>query len=120
MKKILLVEDDEMLHNMYTQKFKSQGYDVVSAYNGSEGVKLAEETKPDLILLDILLPKKNGIYVLEQLRSNPKTSRTRVIAFSNYNDPNTKKQAKELNVLDYLIKTDYTPQEIVQKIKSYL
>ena len=115
MSKILVIEDEPMLREMYTHKLSQSGLEVVSADDAEQGLKMIEQEKPDIVLLDILLPNKNGIYVLEQLRSNPKTSRTRVIAFSNYNDPNTKKQAKELNVLDYLIKTDYTPQEIVQK-----
>ena len=120
MVKILVVEDEPMLREMYTRKLSQSGLEVISANDAEQGLKMVEQEKPDIILLDILLPKKNGIYVLEQLRSNPKTSQMKVIAFSNYNDPSTRRQAKELNVLDYLIKTDYTPQEIVKKIKSYL
>ena len=120
MAKILVVEDEPMLREMYAQKLSQSGFEVVSAEDVEQGLKLVKSEKPDLVLLDILLPKENGIVLLKQLREDPEISKTKVVAFSNYNDPGTKKQAKELNVLDYLIKTDYTPQQIVRKVKSYL
>ena len=67
MPKILLIEDDEMLHTMYTQKFEKEGYTMVSAHNGSEGVKKAQEETPDLILLDIIMPKRPEIETFKQL-----------------------------------------------------
>lgn len=73
-----------------------------------------------MIILDILLPRENGIIFLTWLRKDPEISSIPVVAFSNYDDFLTQKQATELGVKDYLIKTNYTPQEIVEKIKEYL
>ena len=120
MKKILLVEDDEMLHNMYTQKFKSQGYDVVSAFNGSEGVKLAGEKKPDLILLDIIMPKMDGFVALKKIRKNPDTAKIPVIILTNLGQEDDIKKGKELGADDYFIKANHTPAEVVQKVKTVL
>ena len=120
MKKILIVEDEAILAEMYQDKFTQSGYEVSLAFNSEEGLALAKKERPDLILLDILLPKENGIQFLNWLRKDPEISSMPVVAFSNYDDPETKKEAFQLGVKDYLIKTNYTPQQIVEKIKSYL
>ena len=120
MKKILIVEDEAILAEMYQDKFTQAGYEVSLAFNSEEGLALAKKERPDLILLDILLPKENGIQFLNWLRKDPEISSMPVVAFSNYDDPETKKEAFQLGVKDYLIKTNYTPQQIVEKIKSYL
>ena len=120
MKKILIVEDEKILAEMYRDKFSQAGFKTLLAYSAEEGFKTALKEKPDLILLDILLPRGNGISFLKKLRKDKKTSKTLVVAFSNFDDPDTKKEAFNLGVKDYLIKTSYTPQEIIEKIKSYL
>ena len=119
-KKILLVEDEKILVEMYREKLSQAGFEVISVFESEEALVLVKKEKPDLVLLDILLPRKNGIFFLEQLRKDPKTASVLVVAFSNYDDPEIKKQAFKLGVKDYLIKTDYAPKEIVQKIKAYL
>ncbi len=119
-KKILIVEDEEILAEMYHDRFVQAGFKVVLAYSAEEGLKAALKEKPDLILLDILLPRENGIGFLGKLRKDPKIASTKVVAFSNYDDPATKQEALEFGVKDYLIKTSYTPQEIIKKVKSYL
>ena len=120
MKKILLIEDEKILAEMYRDKFSQAGFEVFLAFESREGLKIAKKEKPDLIILDILLPRENGIIFLTWLRKDLKIAKIPVVAFSNYDDPITKKQAAKLGVKDYLIKTNYTPQEIVEKIKSYL
>lgn len=119
-KKILIVEDEKMLAEMYHDRFVQAGFKVAMADSAEEGIKAALKEKPDLILLDILLPRENGIGFLGKLRQNPKTASLKVVAFSNYDDPSTKKEAFEFGVKEYLIKTNYTPQEIIRKIKDYL
>ena len=109
-----------MLAEMYKDKFSQAGFEVVLAFEAKEGIELAKKEKPDLIILDILLPRENGISFLEQTRKDAEISGIPVVAFSNYDDPGARKQAIELGVKDYLIKTNYTPQEIVNKVKSYL
>jgi len=120
MKKILLIEDEKILAEMYRDKFTQAGFEVVLAFDSKEGLEKAKKEKPDLIVLDILLPKENGITFLTWLKKDSEISSVPVVAFSNYDDPETKKQAVKLGVKDYLIKTSYTPQEIVEKVKTYL
>ncbi|MBU0670931.1 MAG: response regulator transcription factor [Patescibacteria group bacterium] len=119
-KKILLVEDDEMLHNMYTQKFKTQGYEVFSAFNGAEGVKMAGEKSPDLILLDIIMPKMDGFVALKKIRKNSKTAKIPVIILTNLGQEDDIKKGKELGADDYFIKANHTPAEVVDKVKAVL
>jgi two-component system, OmpR family, alkaline phosphatase synthesis response regulator PhoP len=119
-KKILLVEDEKILAEMYKAKFVQAGFEVIWAFEAEEALDLVKRERPDLIVLDILLPKENGIAFLTWLRKDPEISQTPVVAFSNYDDPETKREAFKLGVKDYLIKTSYTPQEIVDKAKSYL
>ena len=120
MKKILLIEDEKVLSEMYSDKFKQAGFEVILAFEAEEGLEITKKEKPDLIVLDILLPRENGTFFLREKQKDSAISKIPVVAFSNYDDPETKKEAFELGVKDYLIKTSYTPQEIVNEIKRYL
>ena len=120
MKKILLIEDEKILGEMYKEKFTQAGFEVSLVIGAKEGIKLAKKERPDLIILDILLSRENGITFLTWLRKDSKIASIPVVAFSNYDDPPTKREAVKLGVKEYLIKTNYTPQEIVEKIKGYL
>ena len=120
-KKILLIEDEPILASMYQEKLSQEGFQVILTSEAKGALKLAKEEKPDLILLDILLPRENGIYFLKELMKEKEIySIPPVIAFSNYDEPTTKKEALRLGVKNYLIKTNYTPSEIVAKIKQLL
>jgi len=119
-KKILIVEDEKILGEMYKDTFSHAGFEIVLADSAEQGMEMLSEIKPDLILLDILLPRMNGVGFLGWLKNQPELSSIPVIAFSNYDDLPTKKEALDLGVKDYLIKTNYTPQEIIEKVKSYL
>ena len=105
---------------MYRDKIVKAGFSLVWSSTAEEGLMFAKKEKPDLIILDILLPQGNGIYFLKKVREDPDTSSIPVIAFSNFDDPKIKKEAFELGVKDYLIKTNYTPQDIIDKINYYL
>lgn len=118
-KKILIVEDEKILAEMYKEKFEGENFEVFLAVESKEVLDIAKKEKPDLILLDILLPKESGLSLLKQIKSDPEISQIPVLAFSNYDEPKTKKEALSLGVSDYLIKTDYTPRQIVEKVKSY-
>lgn len=120
MSKILIVEDEKVLMEMYKEKFLKEGFEVVLAYSTEEGIEAALKERPDLILLDILLPRENGIGFLGRLRKHPEIASTRVVVFSNYDDIATKKDALGFGTKEYLIKTNYTPQEVVAKVRSYL
>ena len=120
MKKILLIEDEKILAEMYRDKFTQAGFEVFLAFESREGLELAKKEKPDLIVLDILLPRKNGVSFLKEWKEDPRISKIPVVALSNYDHPETRKKALELGAKEYIIKTDYTPKEIVEKIKQYL
>lgn len=119
-KKILLVEDEKVLMEMYKSKLEQAGFKVVLALDAEGGFEMAKKEKPDLVVLDILLPKGNGLSFLEKLREEPEIKNTKVVAFSNYDGVEAKKKAFELGVEDYLIKTNYTPKELVERIRTYL
>lgn len=118
MVKVLLVEDDEMLHGMYTQKFKNQGYEVISAYDGAEGVKQSSEAKPDIILLDVIMPKMDGFVALKKIRKN--NPDVPVILLTNLGQEEDVRKGKELGANDYFIKANHTPQEVVDKVKQFI
>lgn len=120
MPKVLLVEDDEMLHGMYTQKFKNQGYEVVSAYNGADGVKLAETEHPAIILLDVIMPKMDGFVALKKIRKGETTSKIPVVLLTNLGQEEDVRKGRELGANDYFIKANHTPQEVVDKVKALL
>jgi two-component system alkaline phosphatase synthesis response regulator PhoP len=120
MKKILIIEDEKMLAEMYKEKLEMEGFKVSLAFDVKEGIELSKKEKPDLILLDILLPVENGTSFLKRQKEDKEIFEIPVIAFSNYDDQKTKKEAMELGVKEYLIKTNYTPTEIIEKIKKYL
>jgi len=119
-KKILLVEDEKILVEMYKEKLIQAGFEVFLAFESKEGLDLAKKEKPDLIILDILLPRENGIAFLNWIRKEKEIAQIPVVIFSNYDDPKTKREALELGAKDYLIKTNYTPSEVVMKVKQIL
>jgi DNA-binding response OmpR family regulator len=120
MRKILIIEDEKSLAKMYKEKFEKGNFKVCLAFNSREGIELAKKEKPDLILLDILLPKEDGIVFLKWLRSDPKISSIPVVVISNYDDPKAKEEASKLGAKEYLLKTDYTPKQLAEKIKEYV
>ncbi len=118
--KILIIEDEEILVEMYQDKFSEAGFEVFSASNNDEGLRLAKKEKPDLILLDILLPDENGLQFLKRIKQFPEISQIPIIAISNYDELETKMEAYNLGVKVYLIKTQFTPQELLDVVKKYL
>lgn len=117
---ILLVEDDEMLHTMYTQKFTKEGYDVKSAFNGAEGIQMAEEHQPSVILLDIIMPKMDGFVALKKLKKNDATKDIPVILLTNLGQEEDIRKGRELGATDYFIKANHTPREVVEKVKEVM
>lgn len=120
MPKILIIEDEKVLAEMYRDKFESEGFKATLAFSSEEAIDCLKKEKPDLILLDILLPRENGITFLRKLKEVKTASKIPVIAFSNYDDQTAKKEALELGARAYLIKTQYTPKELLEEIKKYL
>lgn len=117
-KKILIIEDDKILAELIEKKLKTIGYEVAVAADGEEGLQKLREDKPDLVLLDILMPNKNGLEVMEEMNKNPATSLTKipVIVISNSGQPVEINRVLELGAKDYLIKANFNPQEVVEKV----
>ena len=120
MAKILIVEDEKILAEMYKEKFQEEGFEVDLCFSAEEGINYLKEKKPNLILLDILLPKENGISFLKKIKEIRKNFKVPILAFSNYDEPKTKKEALSLGVKAYLIKTQYTPKELISIVKKFL
>jgi CheY-like chemotaxis protein len=121
--KILLVEDDAILVEMYQAKFELEGHDVRIAVNGEECLNTLQEFQPDLILLDILMPKLNGFHVLKEIKKQPALRQIPVILLTNLGQAEVdmnQELAKALGVSDYLIKSHHTPDEVVSKAVKVL
>jgi len=117
---ILLIEDEEMLANMYETKFQNEGYNIKKALDGETGLKIALEDKPDLILLDVIMPKLDGFSVLKNLKGNSQTKNIPVILLSNLGQEEDIKKGKEMGADGYLVKANLTPAEVVNKVREYL
>jgi two-component system alkaline phosphatase synthesis response regulator PhoP len=120
MAKLLLVEDDLFLITMYKTRFEHEGYQVVTAQDGETALALVQQEKPNLVLMDIMLPKMGGVSILEEMRKNQETANTPVIVLSNLTDQTLINQAKQLGVKEFLIKANYTPTQIVEVAKKYV
>lgn len=123
-KKILIVEvieDDKPLLSVLTERFNAEGFKVISAITGEEGLDLALKNKPDLILLDIVMPKMDGLTMLKKLRQDPWGKKAKVILLTNLSaDENITKAVTELEPTYYLIKTDWKMDDIVERVKKTL
>lgn len=119
-KKILLIEDDLFLSNMYKTKLELEGFNVIVARDGESGYRQAEETKPDLILLDIILPKKDGFEVLRELKENAAVKEIPVILLSNLGQRSDIDRGLNLGAADYLVKAHFMPSEVTAKIRQIL
>lgn len=119
-KKILLVEDESFLANLLSDYIKEQGVSLEQASTGEECLTKASAVKPDIILLDIILPGIDGYEVLKQLRANPETSKIPVIFLSNLGGKEEIERGMELGAVDYLVKSSLVMEEIIKKIKGIL
>jgi len=120
MAKILFVEDDPLIIKIYTTRLSADGHTVVSAENGEEGIKMAEQVIPDLIILDIMMPRMDGFEVLKRIRENQNLKKIPVIMYSNLNNEEEIDRAKKMGVNEFLIKANLSPTQMVSKIKEYL
>lgn len=120
MKKILIIEDDQNLLNNYQTELELRKFNVVSVTDGGKAVIAVEKENPDLILLDIMLPNKNGIDILEEVRSNDKFKTLPVIMLTNYGDEENIRRSLELGAIDYLKKYNVTPSDVGQRIEQIL
>lgn len=120
MKKILIVEDDVFISEMYANKLQKAGFEVSLARDSQEALSKLKEIRPDLILLDIVLPKIDGFEVLKTIKNDPKFKKIKVVLLTNLSEAEDIKKGLELGADAYLIKAHSTPSEIIEKIKEIL
>lgn len=119
-KSILLVEDDEFLAELYATKLKLEGYEISLASDGEKGLKMVKEKMPDLVLLDIILPKMDGFEILKAIKADKDLKNIPVILLTNLSQKDEVKKGLELGANDYLIKAHFMPSEVVRKIEQTL
>lgn len=120
MAKIVFVEDDPLIVKIYTTRLKADGHEVYSAENGEDGLKVIAEVKPDLIILDVMMPRVDGFGVLQRVRSDEALKNIPIIMYSNLNNEEEITRAKQMGVNEFLIKANLSPSQMVAKIKQYL
>jgi DNA-binding response OmpR family regulator len=119
-KKILVIEDNLQINRIYVSKFQFEGMEVSTASNGDEGLKKIQAEKPDLILLDIMLPGKSGFEVLKTIKENPQTKNIPVLILTNLAQAEEQKRGEKLGAEDYLVKTNTSIFQVVKKAKEIL
>lgn len=118
--RILIVEDDQMIASMYKTKFEAEGFECLMASNGAIGLEMAKKEKPDLVMLDVMLPQLDGFSILKEIKSDSKIKKTPVIMLTNLGTEEDKVKGQKMGAADYLVKASLTPAEISKKIKEYL
>lgn len=118
--KILIAEDDKFISRAYGNGLQQAGYEVFTATTGVEAEEVVKKEKPDLILLDLIMPEKDGFELLRQVKKSKKLKDIPVLILSNLGQDSDIEKGKKLGAVDYLVKTDYSMQKVIDKIEFYL
>ena len=118
--KIAIIEDDQAISQMYRIKFEAEGYDVETAENGKLGLALAEDMKPDIILLDLMMPEMNGDEMLEAMRKTDWGAKIKVIVLTNMGEQEAPDIIKSLDVRRFIVKAEMTPRQVAEMVKKEL
>jgi len=119
-KKVLIVEDDPFIRDIYHVKFSQEGFEVFLADNGIEALKKMEQSVPDIILLDIIMPYMDGMETLKNIKSRDEWKKIPIIMLTNISEKEKITESENYGIGDYLIKSHFTPSEVVQKVKALL
>lgn len=119
-RKILIVEDDVALYNMYSAELKLRGFEVVNVSDGSKALTEIKKERPDIILLDVMLPQKNGLEILQDLKADDEVKDIKVVMLTNYGTDENINKAVELGAEDYIMKYNIVPSELSTKVLSIL
>ncbi len=120
MPKIIIIDDEAMITKMYEQKCVQAGYTAFCAFNGRDGLALIARESPDLVLLDILMPRMDGLAVLEALRRAPATKALPVLLLTNLGHDDDIRHCEQLGISGYCVKSKYTPEQILEKVQAIL
>ncbi len=118
--KILLAEDDKFISKAYQDGLGRAGFKVIAAYDGNEALKKAREEKPDIVLLDLIMPEKNGFETLEEIKADNDLKNIPIIILSNLGQDSDIQRGRDLGANDYLIKSNFSIKEVIEKIKESL
>lgn len=119
-KKILIVEDDQIIAGTLQEFLSAEGFETLLALDGETGLGLAKKESPDLIILDIILPKKDGYEIIKEIRNDQNSKSTPIVLLTNLGNPSNIGKALKLGATTYLTKTDYSLKEVVEKVKEVL
>jgi len=120
MTKIAIVEDDQVINQMYRMKFEAAGFDVSSASDGEAGVALVKKLRPDIILLDLQMPRMGGAEALEHIRNDKNLEKTPVIILTNLGEEEAPKTLRSLGIHSYIVKAELAPSQVVSRVKDAL
>ena len=120
MPKIVCAEDDKLISLSLIEGFSAAGFEATPAYDGEEAIAKIKEVQPDVVLLDIMMPKLDGLGVVWELKANPETARLPVIMLTNLSDPETLSKILEAGVTDYLLKSEQTIDQIIAKVNEVM
>jgi DNA-binding response OmpR family regulator len=118
--KIAIIEDDQAISQMYRIKFETEGYEVETAENGKLGLQLVESMRPDIILLDLMMPEMTGDEMLKKLRATPWGKRIKVVILTNMGEQEVPDIVKTLDVSAFIVKADMTPRQVAELVKTQL
>lgn len=119
-KRVLIVEDDTALYTMYAMELSIKGYDVSNVADGALGLEAVKTRRPDLVLMDLMLPNKNGLQILEEIKNDPEVKTTKVVMLTNFGNDENISRALELGAEDYIMKYNIVPSELSEKVSSIL
>lgn len=117
---IAIIEDDQVINQMYRMKFEAAGFEVVSASDGEAGVKVVQRANPDIILLDLQMPNMNGTEALQKIRHQPANANTPVIILTNLGEEEAPAELRRLGIDSYIVKANLTPSQVVARVKETL
>ena len=117
---IAIIEDDQVINQMYRMKFEAAGFEVVSASDGEAGVKVVQRANPDIILLDLQMPNMNGTEALQKIRHQPANANTPVIILTNLGEEEAPAELQRLGIDSYIVKANLTPSQVVARVKETL
>ncbi len=118
--KVAIIEDDITISQMYRFKFEAEGYQVETASNGKLGLALAEDMKPHIILLDLMMPEMNGDEMLQKLRAKPWGKTMKVVVLTNMGEQEIPEEVKQMGVVAVILKADMTPRQVAELVKQQL
>lgn len=119
-KKVLIIEDDEHISKVYELKLVKEGIEIAVARDGEEGIAKIISEKPDLVMLDLMIPRKDGFAVLDEVRANPAVKDIPILVLSNLGQKTDRDKALALGAKEYVVKVDLSIQEVIDKVKGYL